>query len=292
MVAQLLAATVFLGGLQSQASPRPTQTSDPSCSQTLALGTSPASSELCLGEVQARQATAMPDGSERRRQFEAAAGHYRRAANLAVQADHKAFAFEGLAAIYAPTGLDEYDQYESALREIIGLKPTELAPVFRLAKAQEDRGLIDAAEETLLNVRRQHPDQSDVFKMLAQFYARRTTSLHGDSTVDVRQPKTAPGEPDDQGVYRVGGGMTAPTRLDRPVYPPDAQSAGIEGNVIAEIVIDPAGEVVDAKVVRSIPLLDEAALRAVRTWRFEPTTVNGQPVPVRMYVTVNFTLKK
>lgn len=46
----------------------------------------------------------------------------------------------------------------------------------------------------------------------------------------------------------------------------------------------------DARIVRSIPLLDEAALEAVRKWEFEPTPVDGQAVPVRMNVTVNFTL--
>jgi len=53
-------------------------------------------------------------------------------------------------------------------------------------------------------------------------------------------------------------------------------------------VIDPAGEVTEARIVRSIPLLDEAALQAVRNWHFAPTMVGGQAVPLRMNVTVNF----
>ena len=54
----------------------------------------------------------------------------------------------------------------------------------------------------------------------------------------------------------------------------------------------PEGDsVTDAKVLRSIPLLDAAALDAVRQWVFTPTTLNGQPVPVIMTVTVNFTLQ-
>ena len=51
------------------------------------------------------------------------------------------------------------------------------------------------------------------------------------------------------------------------------------------------GTVTDAKVLRSIPLLDAAALDAVRQWVFTPTTLNGQAVPVIMTVTVNFTLQ-
>ena len=60
----------------------------------------------------------------------------------------------------------------------------------------------------------------------------------------------------------------------------------------AEIVIDHEGIVTDARIVKSIPLLDDAALRAVRGWRFEPTIIDGRPVPVRMVVTVSFTLSK
>jgi periplasmic protein TonB len=58
--------------------------------------------------------------------------------------------------------------------------------------------------------------------------------------------------------------------------------------VILEITIGPDGRVSDAKVLRSIPLLDAAALDAVRKWRYEPTLLNGAPVPVIMTVTVNF----
>jgi len=261
------------------------------CSQALAGGPSGAVVALCQGEEQARQAAVARDEGDRRRQLDRAAGHYRRASGLALRTEHQLAALEGLAGIYAPAGLDEYDQYESVLREIIGLSPTELDPVFRLAKAQEDRALIEAAEETLLAARRQHPDQTDVFRMLAQFYARRATAMHTADTAQSRQPSSAPGGPDEQGVYRVGGGLTAPPRLDQPIYPPDAQAAGVKGTVIAEVVIDPSGDVVDATVLRSIPMLDEAALQAVRNWHFQPTIVNGQAVPVRMAVTVNFTLK-
>ena len=77
-----------------------------------------------------------------------------------------------------------------------------------------------------------------------------------------------------------------------PQYPPEARAAGIQGVVLAEIVIDGEGSVIDARVVRSVPLLDEAALKAVKNWRFTPTVVNGQAVPVRMTVTVNFTTSR
>ena len=75
-----------------------------------------------------------------------------------------------------------------------------------------------------------------------------------------------------------------------PVYPLIAQSARVQGVVILEAVIGVDGKVVDAKVLRSIPLLDQAALDAVRKWEYAPTLLNGAAVPVVMTVTVTFTL--
>jgi protein TonB len=76
---------------------------------------------------------------------------------------------------------------------------------------------------------------------------------------------------------------------DAPALMPElARQAGVQGLVILEITIGTDGAVTDAKVLRSIPLLDRAALDAVRQWRYEPTLLNGQPVPVVMTVTVEF----
>ena len=91
---------------------------------------------------------------------------------------------------------------------------------------------------------------------------------------------------------RVGGPISAPrkTKDVKPRYPADAQSAGVQGVVIIEATIGPTGTVQEAKILRSIPMLDEAALDAVRQWEFTPTLVNTVPTPVMMTVTVNFTL--
>ena len=63
-----------------------------------------------------------------------------------------------------------------------------------------------------------------------------------------------------------------------------------QGVVLVHIVINESGDLSDASIVRSVPLLDDAAFPIVRTWRFEPTIVNGQPVSVQATVPVNFTL--
>ena len=60
-----------------------------------------------------------------------------------------------------------------------------------------------------------------------------------------------------------------------PVYPAVAQAARVEGTVIIQATISPAGKVADALVLRSDPLLDAAALDAVRQWEYTPTLLNG-----------------
>jgi TonB family protein len=92
---------------------------------------------------------------------------------------------------------------------------------------------------------------------------------------------------------RVGGNVRVPTKTQdvKPAYPAEAQAARIQGVVIIEAIIDSTGAVANARVLRSIPLLDEAALGAVSQWQFAPTALNGAPVSVLMTVTVNFTLQ-
>jgi TonB family protein len=90
---------------------------------------------------------------------------------------------------------------------------------------------------------------------------------------------------------RVGGQIKPPTKIKdvKPIYPAIAQSAGVTGSVTIEATIGEDGKVSDAKVVRSVALLDQAALDAVRQWEYMPTLLNGVPVPVLTTITVNFT---
>lgn len=92
---------------------------------------------------------------------------------------------------------------------------------------------------------------------------------------------------------RPGGDIRPPTKIKHvaPIYPPIAQTNHVQGIVILEAVINEAGEVSQLRVLRSAPLLDEAAMNAVRQWRFTPTLLNGQAVPIVMTVTVSFQLK-
>ncbi|MDE2880478.1 MAG: M56 family metallopeptidase [Acidobacteriota bacterium] len=91
---------------------------------------------------------------------------------------------------------------------------------------------------------------------------------------------------------RDGDGFSVPTRIHGvpPVYPPEAQAAGIEGIVVLKATIGRTGEVIDVEVQRSVPLLDEAAIAAVSEWRYAPLLVDGDPIRVQMTVSVDFTL--
>jgi periplasmic protein TonB len=91
----------------------------------------------------------------------------------------------------------------------------------------------------------------------------------------------------------VGGKVRPPTKVRdvSPVYPPIAQAARVQGMVIIETLIGVDGHVQSARVLRSIPLLDAAAIAAVTQWAYTPTLLNGTPVPVIMTVTVRFELQ-
>ena len=81
------------------------------------------------------------------------------------------------------------------------------------------------------------------------------------------------------------------TKTILPEYPPEAQARGQRGIVILELVIDTAGKVSSAQVIRSIPPFDEAALAAVRQWEYEVTKVDGKPVSVKLTVPITFAMK-
>ena len=93
---------------------------------------------------------------------------------------------------------------------------------------------------------------------------------------------------------QVGGVIRRPTKVGGPdpLYPPMARAAGVQGIVIIEATIGADGGIINARILRSVPLLDQAALEAVRQWRYTPTLLNGVPVPVIMTVTVSFTLSR
>jgi protein TonB len=102
-----------------------------------------------------------------------------------------------------------------------------------------------------------------------------------------------PPPPQPTAPLRLHSGMKAPQKIVdvAPAYPAIARNARVQGVVILEAVLDAKGRVESVRVLRSIPLLDQAAVDAVQQWRFTPALLNNEPVPVVMTVTVNFTLQ-
>ena len=95
------------------------------------------------------------------------------------------------------------------------------------------------------------------------------------------------------GVYRVGGGVSAPRVLysPDPEYSDEARNAKYQGVCVLSIIVGPDGLPRDIKVFRSLGMgLDEKAVEAVKQWKFEPAKKNGQPVPVAINVEVDFRL--
>ena len=146
---------------------------------------------------------------------------------------------------------------------------------------QQERLLVAQAMKSVQM--RTNPDGSPRFRTDVSL-----TTAGGTTEGGVVVTPTAPPAPTQP--VRVGGNIKTPAKVVHvdAVLPETARQAGITGTILLEAVIGADGSVKDVKVLRSIPLLDAAAIDAVRQWRFEPTMLNGIPVPVIMTVTVNF----
>jgi TonB family protein len=258
------------------------------------------SGDLKAGEEHLRLGEAAPAGSpERRRLFENAADDYRKGMADASSENARVGALEMLALLYDARHLNEPAQAELVLRELTAFAPDDLSLLFRLSRAQEDQQELDAAEATLLYARHHQPTEIEPNRMLTQFYARRVaevlaTAPQPDAGPASMAPVTpaAPVSPDQDGFYRAGESLPAPRRLDVPRFPREAQDSGIAGVVLIEVSLNEAGVMTGARVLRSVPILDEAALDAVRNWHYEPTMMDGRAVPAKLTVTVNFSLAR
>jgi TonB family protein len=102
----------------------------------------------------------------------------------------------------------------------------------------------------------------------------------------------APAAPELQpeGPAKVGGIVKEPRLVSRvmPEYPLVAKQAGIQGDIVVKTTIDPKGNVVNMQVVSGPAMLRGPALAALRRWKYEPSTLNGQPIAVQMLVTIKF----
>jgi TonB family protein len=97
----------------------------------------------------------------------------------------------------------------------------------------------------------------------------------------------------DEGTVSETGEVRPPRIIKKvePVYPKEARQAGIQGTVILEAMIDTEGNVIKARVLESIPDLDQAAIDALKQWKYEPVFIDGKPKPIVFTVTIRFQLR-
>jgi len=119
----------------------------------------------------------------------------------------------------------------------------------------------------------------------------------GDGPVDglgvSENPPPAPPAPVPQPPRRLHQGIQAPRKVVdvAPRYPALARDSHVEGTVILDVIIDETGKVTSTHVLKSVPLLDQSAIDAVRLWKFIPARLNGEAIPIVMTVTVAFRLQ-
>jgi protein TonB len=126
----------------------------------------------------------------------------------------------------------------------------------------------------------------------------RVSSLEqGGGSVDglgvTENPPPAPPAPAPQPPQRLHQGIQAPRKVVdvAPRYPALARESHVDGIVILDVIIDETGNVTSTHVLKSVTLLDQAAIDAVRLWKFTPARLNGQAIPIVMTVTVAFRLQ-
>jgi periplasmic protein TonB len=117
-----------------------------------------------------------------------------------------------------------------------------------------------------------------------------TGDVLGASLAPVAPPPSAPDRP--KGPIRISSGMKEPRLLVAPPveYSPIARMAHVQGTVTLEAVIDEHGNVTEVRAIGGPPLLFQSAIKAVVGRKYEPTYLDGQPVAIRLDVTVNFHL--
>lgn len=94
-------------------------------------------------------------------------------------------------------------------------------------------------------------------------------------------------------ILQIAEVSTAPVPRSKsmPAYPEDARKQGIEALVVVKFVVDESGQVTDVKIVKGHPLFDDVVLAAVRSWSFDPATLEGKPVRMARMVKIPFRLK-
>jgi TonB family protein len=153
----------------------------------------------------------------------------------------------------------------------------------------------DSSEAHPVSTQRSDADQADQAPALDAAPAADSANAGALSGI-VSSNVAAPAAPEIQpeGPVKVGGNVKEPRLISRamPEYPLVAKQAGIQGDVVVKTTIDQKGNVVNMQIASGPAMLRGPALAALRRWRYEPSTLNGQPISVQMLVTIKFSANR
>lgn len=139
----------------------------------------------------------------------------------------------------------------------------------------------------------QHADSTETIDVPSVGAAPVPDSSDGNAVTGIigsTSSSPAPPEIKPETEIKVGGQVTEPVLISKiaPVYPVIAKQAGIAGDIVIKTSLDKNGNVGHMEVVSGPPMLRQPALEALRRWKYKPSTLNGEPVPVTILVTLRF----
>ena len=221
---------------------------------------------------------------------------------LDLTAGELSIAWSNLALVLERRG--EYAEAESALEEYLERNPNNESARKRLSQLRDKRewqetrqradgmrseGRVAEAATLIEEYLKRFPEHGDAnfeLCLLQNYWLNDSGSVVGNTGTRVKK---------EEYPVRMEGEVEPPVKLSAPSpqYTEEARMARIQGVVIIEAMIDREGEIQCARILKDLPLdLGTSAVNAVKTWRFKPATIKGEPVNVFYNLSVNFRLGK
>jgi TonB family protein len=165
-----------------------------------------------------------------------------------------------------------------------------------IAVVKQRQGVLDEADALYRDALSQMKPESQEAATVAKLYSDFLRAQGRDEEAKELNSRTTIKKPAAKladGVYRIGGDVTAPSLLQKvePVYTDEARLAKLTGTAILSVEIGVDGLAHNAQILQGLGLgLDEKSIAAVSQWKFKPGSKNGQPVPVQATIEINWRL--